>query len=167
MSGGVAALEQAMLDLAVSALTAGGRPVPDPAQVYRYHSDPAVQCCEGNGDLFVFWRRAFPDRTGIPAGMGSPPGRSKIDLFLRLFRCFPTLGDRGEVPVGLDAAAEGLALDLDVLWRAFETAICTQSLAANLAGCDDLLMVDASPRSARGGCAGVELHFTAAWRPLA
>lgn len=165
MAGGVAALEQALLDLAVEALGECGRPVPDPASVYRYHSDPAVQCCDGNGALFVFWRRAFPDRTGIPANVGAPVGPARIDLFLRLFRCFPTLGDRGEAPKGLDAEAEGLALDLDCLWSAFTIAICEQTLAANLALCDGLQLIDATPRAPKGGCAGNELHFVAAWKP--
>lgn len=166
---GLAELELAMLDLAVAALTDCGRPVPAEDAVNRYHGDPPVQCCDGNGQLFIFWNPARPDRTGIPQGVGSPPGRAQADLFLRLFRCFPSLNDDGSAPVGFDAASEGLALDLDCLWSGFTAAICAQdgSLAPYLSGFDGLQLIDASPRAVKGGCAGIQLHFLAAWKPWA
>jgi hypothetical protein len=163
----LADLEQALLALAVQGLTDAGRPVPDPTNVSRYHGEPPVECCpDPGGALFVFWQIAKPELLGIPQGVGKPPGRPKVDLYLRLFRCFPTLGDRGEAPVGLDAAAAGLADDLDCLWMALSDAICDGSLDAYLSGCDQLTLIEARPRAAKGGCAGVELHLTAGWRPF-
>lgn len=164
---GLAALQQALLDLVVDALDDCGRPVPDPASVYRQWSEPVVQCCEGNGALFVFHQRAYPLGQGIPGDVGNPPGPPRLDLYLRLARCYPTLGDRGEIPVGLDAASAGLLADFDCVYQALTEAICTQSLAANLAGCDDLRLVDVVPRRPSGGCASLQAHLVAGWKPWA
>lgn len=161
----LASLEDALLGVTTTALAACSRPVPDPAQVYKYHGDPAVWCCDDNGVLYVFWQRAFPERAGIPQGMGKPPGRPKVDIYLRLFRCWPTMGDRGEAPPGLDAAAAGLAADTDCMWQALTGAICDGSLVDHLSGCDELQLVDVTPRSPKGGCAGVQAHLIAGWAP--
>lgn len=163
---GIGGLEQAILDRAVAALAAAGQPVPDDAHVVRYHSDPVVDCCTGTGALFVFWRRASFDRTGLPPNVTNPPGRPVVDLVLRLFRCFPTLHDDGRPPEGadVDAAASGLAVDADVLWASFTDAICTSAFADSTYGCDNFSLVDMTPRAPKGGCAGVELTFRVGWK---
>lgn len=164
---GVGALEQDILTLAVGALTTCGRQVPTDAEVYRYHGEPTHWKCCDSGTLYTYWKRAFPDRTGLPLGVNSPPGRQEIDLYLRLIRCWPEMGAGGVMPVGIDAVSEGLALDLDCLWSALYQAVCTGSLSANLAGCDALQLVDAIPRRPLGGCAGIEFHLIAGWRSWA
>lgn len=161
---GVGALELDLLGLAVDALTTCGRPVPLEPDVYRYHGIPTHWHCCDTGVLYTYWKRAYPDRTGIPPAVNNPPGRRKVDLYLRLIRCWPEMHSDGTMPDGIDAASEGLALDLDCLYSALETAICTNALDAGLSGCDQLQLVDITPRNPAGGCAGIEAHLIAGWR---
>lgn len=163
----LAGLQDALLDLIVTALDDCDRPVPDPANVYKQHAEPVVQCCDGTGALYTFWQRAYPSTRGVPTGVGNPPGPPQLDLYLRLARCYPTLGDRGEIPVGLDAASAGLSADADCIYQALTAAICNQTLAAHLAGCDDLVLVDVVPRRPSGGCASIQAHLIAGWKPWA
>lgn len=162
---GLADLQDALLTVVTTALEDCGRPVPDPDNVYRQWAEPAVQCCDGNGALFTFWQRAYPLGLGSPQDVGNPPGPPRLDLFLRLVRCYPTLGDRGEIPTGLDAASAGLSDDADCVYQALTDAICRQTLAAHLAGCDDLRLVDVVPRRPAGGCASLQAHLVAGWKP--
>lgn len=166
MAFGLATLEQALLDLSATALTACDRPVP--ARRVRYHGEIAVGCCDGTGFLTVHWNPVTADKTGIPPGMGKPVGKRTADVLLRLYRCWPMLRDDGTFPDDeADDAAEGLAQDLDCLWSALVVAICDGSLAANLNGCDALDLIDASPRRPAGGCAGIEFRLRAQWKPWA
>jgi len=161
---GVAALEDDLLTLAVDALTTCDRPVPLDVDVYRYHGEPTHWKCCDTGTLYTYWKRAFPDRTGIPTGVNSPPGPQRLDVYLRIIRCWPEMHSDGSMPAGIDAASEGLALDLDCLWSALYSAVCTNALGENLAGCDALQLVDATPRRPLGGCAGIEFRLQAAWK---
>lgn len=166
MSGGIAELELAMLDLAADALAACGRPVPD--RKLRYHGDVAVQCCDGNGLLTAHWNPVTMDRTGLPPGQlpGMPIGKRQADIYLRLYRCHPTLKADGSFPEDEgDAAVAALANDMDCLVSAFGDAICAGTLNPYLAGCDGLALVSVAPRRPSGGCAGIELRFAAQWQP--
>lgn len=159
MSGGIADVEQAILDAALDILEDGARPAPELATVY--HSEPPVRCCES---LFVFWPRAAPDRAGIPAGMAAPPGRQQVDLSLRLYRCWPKIGADGSPPAGTGDAALGLAIDGDCLWAGFTARICAHEFMAVTSGVDGLLLLDMTPRP-NLVCAGVQLRFTATPKP--
>lgn len=167
MSGGIALLELALLDVVVDSLTVNSRPVPLPENVSRVQMPPAVQCCPGDGVLYAYWSKVYPDRQGMPTGMGAPIGRNKVDVYACLYRCYPTLGDNGEFPEGLDAAAEGLALDADALYYGISQAICGKMFDPYTNGCDQVTLVDIVPRSPAGGCAGLTVHLTVGFMPWA
>jgi len=162
---GLADLELQLLNLACASLDAACQPVPALANRYRYVSEPAVQNCCGDGVIYSYWSRTFPDRTGIPQGVGKPIGRQQADIFLRLFRCFPILNADGSAPDGLDAASASLTNDMDAIYFGLTKAICDGTLEPYLSGCDSLNLVDITPRQPRGGCAGLSVHLVASWVP--
>lgn len=161
MAFGIAAFESALLDLAVDALTDCNRPVPAPSRRYRYHGEPAVQCCDDDGVLYAFWNPALIE----PRDATSPPVRRTADVFLRLYRCFPVLQPDGHAPEGTDEASEGLSNDMDCITSALIAAMCSGDLAENLTGCTSLAIIGATPRQPRGGCAGVQWQLRASWKP--
>lgn len=162
-TGGLGPLLDALLLVSADALDDAGRPKPS---TEKYHGVPPADCCDDPGTLYAYWTSTTPERTGIPQGTGAPMGKRTAEVFLRLYRCWPTIDSAGHFDhAAAELVTEGLDQDLDVVWSVLARGIKLGTFADYLQGCDALNLINAVPRPAAGGCAGVEWHLQAQWKP--
>lgn len=171
----------ALIDIGVGGLDAGERPGPGDTAIHHIPFVPQTPCCKTDptdsqpfgtdGSLSVsaqsvFSTIAFP----LARSAGDPvetPGRPGVHLWLRLWRCFPTIDEHGRYDIAdAEIATTGLQDDLVVLWAALQRAICDGELADLVAGCKSAILWEARPIRPQAGCAGWEFHLMVAWPPL-
>lgn len=153
---------QRLLTCVQEALAADLRPV---CSAYQTVGTPIIlTCCDceeegesANGELSIHFRRLFDaESSTLNEAQRIRPckgGVTAAQYRLVLARCFPTIGEDGELPSHefLDDAALDLQRDTELMWQAL--ACCT--------GMDlkiDDLSVDLGPR---GGCSIVFADVTA------
>lgn len=159
----LAALCEEILDASEAALIACERPVD---RAYRYQGpSPRIWPCPDEGELVVFWTHGFvsPGRPGSPGipEMGNYAQRF-VDIWVRLVRCYPGVNADGRPAAWSDSDAATALLDddLDCLWLALQTLVCSQALTTS--GCGNAALVEARPIAARGKTAGFEIRLIAA-----
>jgi hypothetical protein len=176
-------LANGLLQIALDAIRAGERP--DPLDTFFHHIPfvPQGQCCRDmtvtddhpfgeEGYLTASATAAFPS-TGFPAPRTvgdslDTPGRPSAHLWLRLWRCFPTIDQKGQYDLAkATTASEALAQDLAIVWAGLQKALCAKVALAEITnGCNSAVLWEAKPVRIEAGCAGWEFHVIAAWPPL-
>lgn len=162
-----------------SALATRGRPAP--VDTWHYHGAGApgpLACCTveageddfgQDGSLFVHWSREFRSlRFPSPRSGGDdaiPAGRATVDIWARLWRCWPKRDADGFDFAAADAAAQGLADDAECIEATLVAAICSGAFE-NVTGCAQVVLEPIVPIRPAGGCAGVEVHLIASILPV-
>lgn len=122
---------QTLLDCVVDGLTGIGRPV---CQHYATVGTPVISsCCEceegTDGEVSIHLRRMFEaDSSTLAEVRRVRPcrgGTTAATFRVVIARCFPTIGEDGELPdpTALEAAKDGQLADVNALWYAL--ACCT------------------------------------------
>lgn len=158
---------QAMLDVACNCLAE--TPLGLPANCYISHNEPPDDCC----DFLAVWLERIRPRIGFENAAYTTGEKvwarcgdvgAVADINLTLMRpCFPTLKDNPFNPfpgaVEMQAAADNLLIDLQVLRCCIMSAACQRILFPSGDECQELGIGDITPEGPRGGCAGWTLRF--------
>jgi hypothetical protein len=163
-------LLQSILDVACSCLE--DTPSGVPSDCFISHGQPPDDCC----NFLAIWIDKIHPRIGpensdffIGEKVWTRCGDFGMiaDFSLRLMRpCFPTLVDNPMNPfppaADVQAAAENLLIDIQVLRCCISSAICEGILLPSTsdADCLEIAVGDIYPVGPRGGCAGWTLQFS-------
>lgn len=145
---------------------------------------PQTQCCTAAADEedYPFGRDGFlttsvqnafgSQRFPAPSNDPDGPNPPAATFGLRLWRCFTMIDKGGNYDTAAASArSEALAQDLAAIWAALDQATRCGSeagaaLLAVVNGCKRVVLTDARPIRAQGGCAGWDFTVTASWLPL-
>jgi hypothetical protein len=135
-----------------------------PKDCFISHRQPPDDCC----DFLAIWidrllpTFEFPDVSFRVERCGDV--RRMADISLRLVRpCWPTLKDNANspfpTPAEMQAAAESLLIDANVLWCCLSDTFAAGLGCDNLNGCLDAIIEELVMDDPRGGCAGMTMTF--------
>lgn len=136
-----------------------------PGSCFISHTTPPDDCC----DFLAIWVEqmlptySFPEVSTRVQKCGDVHRMVRVKMKL-LRDCYPVVRDNAQAPFPspeeMQAAAEGLLIDGNVLWCCVVDALTTGIGCDQWNECLDSLMNEMVPIRPRGGCAGWELAFT-------
>lgn len=135
-----------------------------PKDCFISHTSPPDDCC----NFLAIWIErieptySFPQVSDRVEKCGDVHRMAQVRLKLNR-ACWPVLKDNAAAPfpsaAEMQAAAEALLIDANVMWCCVEGTFTTGGLGCERWDCLDFKMNDMLFDAPRGGCAGVSLSF--------